>query len=218
MSGDSAGGYLAAAVAQSLHNKKSASRPPLKMQILLYPVLQMVDVHTPSYQQNALDTILPREAMVWFFAHYAFGHQLYNDAIMHNNHTSPEFKKYLANGPMSHKQVPARFRSQNYVEPKLNFGDVELWNKVKGVLSNPAYSPLLATDLKGLPPAIVLTCEYDVLRDEGLMYASRLEHAKVHVTRIHVANGFHGIFSFITSLPEARDVYQQLVEKIKLLL
>ncbi|XP_070538689.1 neutral cholesterol ester hydrolase 1-like [Ptychodera flava] len=59
----------------------------------------------------------------------------------------------------------------------------------------PVFAPLMRSDLRGLSPAYVLTAEFDVLRDDGILYAKRLEQAGVPVTWKNYESGFHGIFS-----------------------
>ena len=69
----------------------------------------------------------------------------------------------------------------------------------------PYASPLLAADLSGLPPAYVLTCECDPLRDEGEAYAARLAAAGGRVSTYRAAGHVHGSTYLTRFLPSARQ-------------
>jgi acetyl esterase len=56
-------------------------------------------------------------------------------------------------------------------------------------------SPLRAPDLSGVAQALVLTCSYDPLCDEGISYARRLEREGVRVTHMHFSDQPHGFMS-----------------------
>ncbi|WP_433598205.1 alpha/beta hydrolase [Nocardia sp. CA-135953] len=62
-------------------------------------------------------------------------------------------------------------------------------------------APLRAASLENLPPAIVLTAEHDVLRDEGEAYAERLAASGVQVRCHRFAGQMHGFFTFVNILP-----------------
>jgi acetyl esterase len=151
VSGDSAGGNLAAAVCLMSRDRGG---PPIAAQLLLYPVLApAADSAFSSYEENAEGYLLTRDTMLFFWDHYLSDAQ---DAI------------------------------------------------------NPYAAPLRAENLSGLPPALVITAEYDPLRDEGEAYARRLQEAGVEVNAIRYDGYIHGFFW----MPDILDAFQYAVDDI----
>ena len=144
VAGDSAGGNLAAVVAQMARDRRG---PTIAFQLLVYPVTDGVNFDTPSYRDNADGYLLTAEAMHWFWDHYA---------------PSPDDRR------------------------------------------NPYASPLLASDLSGLPPALVMTAQYDPLRDEGEAYASALAKAGVDAKSIRYDGFIHGFFAHTRTIHDTR--------------
>jgi acetyl esterase len=68
---------------------------------------------------------------------------------------------------------------------------------------HPDASPLRSANFAGLPPAVILTAEHDVLRDEGELYATRLVKAGVPVRHQRFAGQMHGFFTMVDALPGA---------------
>jgi acetyl esterase len=80
---------------------------------------------------------------------------------------------------------------------------------------NPDASPLLATDLHGLPPALVITAECDTLRDEGEAYARRLAEAGVEVTCTRYAGMVHPFFSLPGAIGGGRRAVEQFAAAVR---
>ncbi len=81
LAGDSAGGNLAAAAALRLRDEGG---PPLRGQLLIYPVTDYHTPGTPSYRENAEGYGLTRDTMEWFWGHY-----LADPADAENPYASP---------------------------------------------------------------------------------------------------------------------------------
>ncbi len=79
---------------------------------------------------------------------------------------------------------------------------------------DPHASPLLAPDLRRLPPALVITAECDVLRDEGEGYAARLAEAGVPVRCTRYSGMVHPFFSLSGGVRQAHEAIAEVAAAV----
>jgi acetyl esterase len=80
---------------------------------------------------------------------------------------------------------------------------------------DPSASPLRADRLEGLPPALVITAEYDVLRDEAESYAARLSEAGVDVRMTRYDGMIHGFLRRLALFDRARDALEEVAAGLR---
>ncbi|XP_066493604.1 arylacetamide deacetylase-like 3 [Tiliqua scincoides] len=217
VAGDSAGGNLAASVCQSLAGRPGL--PKVRAQILIYPLLQAIDFNLPSYQQNRAVPLLFQERTAFYVLQYLKGDASLLKEVLESSHV-PVTQKLQYQKWLSADHIPKEFKARGYNPPVTVPCKDDVYEAVKAFCS-PGFSPLLAEDavISQLPETCIVTCEYDVLRDDGLLYKKRLEDHRIPVTWYHIANGFHGIISFSglgwLSFPSGRKGMDDIVKFIK---
>jgi len=82
--------------------------------------------------------------------------------------------------------------------------------------SHPHASPIRADDHSDLPPAVVVTAEYDPLRDEGEAYAAKLRAAGVPVTTVRYDGMIHGFVSMPMLFPEGDQAMSEIAAALRI--
>lgn len=219
--GDSTGANMAAALCQRLARTEVGRLPFPCAQVLIYPTLQMADFNLPSYQQNHAVPILFRGRMAFYFLQYLNGDVSLCQDLLEGIHVPTELKPSYQEW-LSPSNLPPEFLARGHSEIATAQYDAEVYHAIKAGLEHEV-SPLLADDaaVRKTPPTFILTCEYDVLRDDGILYRKRLLDLKKDVTWRHVADGFHGVINFFNhgwlTFPSAAHVVDSVVDYMRTL-
>ncbi|XP_048206223.1 arylacetamide deacetylase-like 4 [Perognathus longimembris pacificus] len=216
VSGDSVGATAAVVVTQALVGRTDI--PKLRAQILLYPALQAINLQLPSFQQNKKVPFLVRDLMMCFLRYLRID-PFWEDALLTGAcipaNMWEKYKKWV-----SSDNLPERFRHKDYKPEFLAPFNEAAYLETRH-LFEADNAPLLADDqvIAQVPEAFLVTCEWDVLRDDGLLYKKRLEDHGVPVSWYHAEDGFHGcIFLFDSmffSFPCSEKVMAAVVKYLR---
>jgi len=110
--------------------------------------------------------------------------------VTHRNYTTSSYQRYADGYLLSRDSM--RWYWNHYLRDEAD-------------ANNPYAAPLLAKDLGGLPPALVITAECDPLCDEGAAYAQRLQSAGVRTTYSCYDGMIHGFFGMPAVLDQGRQ-------------
>jgi acetyl esterase len=134
-------------------------------------------------------------------------------ALMDKESTNPSLAFQLLVYPVTNHSYETKSYQENadgYLLTKDSM--IWFWNhylREKQDGQNPYASPLLAENLSGLPPALVITAEFDPLRDEGEAYVNRLREAGVQVEHTRYNGMIHGFFWMPGVLEQGRKAIEQ---------
>lgn len=192
LAGDSAGGNLAAAVSHKMSTDPSLPKP--KVQVLIYPVLQLCDLNSPSsqYMDKFRQTGVTLQHMMLYYLNASMK---YFPVVTANQHLPIDWRK-ICNELFKIDFIPKEFIPQDYQSVKETVASgPRLPNDIIELIFNPLVSPLLANDMRNLPQTLVINAGFDGLLDDGLVYSKRLQLAGVKVQWRNFPSCFHGSFN-----------------------
>nr|XP_003229239.1 PREDICTED: arylacetamide deacetylase-like 3 [Anolis carolinensis] len=215
--GDSAGGNFATMIAQKLAGRSDL--PKLRAQVLIYAGVQAMDFTLPSYQQNARMPFLFRENLAYYGLQALGKDPSLSGDMLRGSHVPHEmrlkYEKYV-----SPDNLPERFKRRGYRPVPPSPFKPEAYEQLSDIL-DASFSTLFADDavIRQLPETFIVSCEYDILRDDSLLYKKRLEDNGVKVGWFHAENGFHGVINFFDlgffSFPLGIEILSRVAEFVK---
>ncbi|XP_044524614.1 arylacetamide deacetylase-like 3 [Gracilinanus agilis] len=214
--GDSIGGTGATIICQNLITQPDL--PKIRAQVMIYPFIQGCNFQLPSHQQNKNVPMLTRDLAIFCFFQHLDIHPIWKTAVQNGAHVPPEiwenFEKRL-----SVHNLPKRFIENGFQPMPLDPFNENAYMETKRILST-TISPLLADNyiIAQLPQTLLVSCEFDIFRDDALLYKKTLEDHGVPVSWHHMEDGFHGIlvtFDTILAFPCALKIMNIIVNFVK---
>ncbi|XP_041371686.1 neutral cholesterol ester hydrolase 1-like [Gigantopelta aegis] len=192
--GDSAGGNLAAAVTIYLRDQKSVTPP--KAQVLIYGAFQFCTQSLPmATLRNELESFA-KERHAFIVGSWWNLNKQERELLKTGKFTTPQLaskcKRLVDVKMVPESLIQDGYSPQDHVAHHVS-DDVK---RLSRLVSDPRISPLLADDLGKLPTALVLTVQWDHIRDEGIIYGKRLQQAGNKVTWQHFPKSFHGVLNW----------------------
>ena len=135
-------------------------------------------------------------------------------SILSRDHDGPKIKNQVLIYPtvdarLDHPSIHKYAKGYFLTKPLMNWFLEHYRNKEEEV-NDPLMSPLLTEDLSNLPLAFVCTAAYDPLKDEGAIYAKRLEEAGNHVVFKEYPNVIHGFINMPKISKECLEAHQDI--------
>jgi acetyl esterase len=109
-------------------------------------------------------------------------------------------KDHQSRYPSYQKYATGYFQTREFIDfAQLTYADA-------GSFSNPEFAPMLTSDLHKLPPAVIVTVEFDLFHDEDQVYANRLRKAGVKVWTKCFAGQIHCLVGLRSDAPEFKEL------------
>jgi acetyl esterase len=135
-------------------------------------------------------------------------------ALMARDRGTPALKAQILTYPVIQREGNFASREENREGYLLTTAGIEwFWEQYLASeedATNPYASPIMAQSLAGLPPALVMTAEFDPTRDEGESYGQALEKAGVPVTVQRFDGLIHGVYWMSGAVPRHVELYETI--------
>lgn len=92
---------------------------------------------------------------------------------------------------------------------------MELYKSKEEDLNNPYFAPLMTKNYTNQPDTLLITAEFDPLRDEGEEYGKRLKAGLNYVGSYRIPDALHGFFSLPARFPQVKKTYELINKFLK---